>query len=188
MAKLSKVTIANITQAIYGAAYAMHSWGRESAEHRFSQMTKSSVTEYYYRNYMLDLIQVAEVREGDALHPVGKRLYPVTIGQLVATMATSVLHHQSIQNNRASISVKQLEQLLVAKLRPIESYIEIFLGEYDDVIFSCRRRELVIRVKPEYAAQAGLSLRHTLLDKDLRESKDSRRVRAERSLFTENAN
>jgi hypothetical protein len=103
----------------------------------------------------------------------------------MAAMGTSVMHHEYIKNSQGSIQVKQVEQSIALKMRDIEKYVDFFLGEFDDSIHSCRRRELVIRVKPEYADQIGLSLRHTLLDKDLVESMDSRRVRSERSLFLE---
>lgn len=184
MAKLTKSVIKAITTAFYGAGYAMHSWAQDAAEHRFESKGTGSVTKYYYRGFMLDLVPIAEVMQDCTVRINQRKTFEIPLSQLFPAMATSVLHHENIRTNCYSVQVRSLEMAIFNKFKDISQYIDVYLGEYEDVILGCSRREVIVRVKEEFKSQINLTFRHTLVDKLLAETTQSRKVRNERRFFS----
>lgn len=183
MAKLTKSAIKTITETFYGTGHAMRAWAQESGEHRFVREGAGTATKYYYRDYLLDLIPIAEVFQGCNVRINPRRTFPVSIEELMPVMATSVMHHKIIRTNCFSVEVRSLETLICSKFKAISKYIDVYLGEYEDVILGCSKRELIVRVKEEYYRQLPLVFRHALVDKRLTETPQSRKVRNERRIF-----
>ena len=184
MAKLSKSVRDTIMRAFYGAGYAMQVWAGERAQFKHQTVPGCTMTNYHYRNHFLDLVRMAEVREGTSVQKPGRKLYPVSLSQMQAAMATSILHKQFLRAGDCTISVRQLEATIVEKFKDIEQYIEVFLGEHEDDIVYIRTREVVIRIKPEFTDQINFSFKHKLADIDLRETRQSSQARAEREIFS----
>lgn len=183
--KLSKAVIAQITKAMFSAASATNAWAGASAEYRQGKVEKGSYVRYFYRDYLLGLVQTAEITDGYTCRLNERRTPSIELCEALPAMSTSVMHHEVIRTNMYSTEVRSIETQLVACLRPIVQYIDIYLGEYEDTIYGCRRRELIVRVKAEFRKQVPLTLSHTLLDKDLLETRASMKVRNERAVFND---
>lgn len=184
MKKLSANTIATIKAAFYGCANATSAWAGEMGYFKFSSAQGREMTEYGYRDYMLDEIKTAQLIEGKRIHGTGlATVYPVSLREYLQTVQTSILHHQMIKTNTYTVMVSAMELKIAELLRPIEQYVDIHLGESTDKFYSCRRRDLIITVKPEYRDSISLSIKHSLLDKNLKETVASTKERNIRKVF-----
>ncbi len=182
--KLSASTITAIKSALYGCANTTSAWAGEMSYFKHLKATDCQITEYGYRGYMLDEVRTAQLIEGKRLHGTAVAVYPVTLVEFMQAIQTSILHHQSMRTNTYSLSVSRLEMKMIELLRPISQYVDIHLGETTDKFYGCRRRDVVITVKPEYRNSVSLSVKHTLLDKNLSETACSYKERNYRETFT----
>lgn len=181
--KLSKAVLTKITTAIYGAASSTNRWAQASAEHRQGQDERGSFIKYMYRDYKLDLVQTAEVMSGYTIRVNERKTFLTPVNELLKIMSTSVMHNQQIKTNMFSSEVKNIEAQMVAHLRTVADYVNVYLGEFEDVVYGCPRRELIVRIKPEFYDQIPLTMRHVFLDNALKETLQSRKVRNERAVF-----
>lgn len=182
--KLSAATVTAIKTALYSCASATSVWAGDMSYFKHLKATGRQITEYGYRDRMLNVVPTAQLIEGPRLHKPATSVYPVTLVEMLEAMQTSLIHHQRLEANTYSLTVGRLEKKMAEILKPVAEYLDIHLGESDDKFHSVRRRDVLISVKPEYRDSISVSVKHSILNNaSLKETISSFQERRRRETF-----